>query len=311
MPQSPPKPILALNGGSASLKFGLYSVTEISIETVLSGEAETIGASTSTFRVLDSNGALIHNSTQAIPSLAAAAALTFEQLESELSSLHAIGHRIVHGGPHLVEHQLLTPAVRAELESAKDLAPLHTPPALAVIDAVSARFPSTPQVICLDTAFHRTLPDRARRLPLPAEAIEGGVRRYRAHGISLESAVHLLGPALREKCVIAHLGNGCSITAVYEGRSIDTTMGLTPAGGMMVGTRAGDLDPGVLIYPQRRHGWNADKLEQVIDRESGLLGVSGRSNDLRVLLAARENGDAASALALEMFAYEPRKTSHA
>ncbi|HVG26288.1 MAG TPA: hypothetical protein VM865_01685, partial [Acidobacteriaceae bacterium] len=214
------KRVLALNAGSSSLKFGLFQVSGDAAETLLAGEAESIGSPASRFSAHDANGKVIRESTQPLGDLAAAAKLVFDQLHEEMASVEAVGHRVVHGGAHVLEHQRLTPEVRAELERAKDLAPLHTPAALALIDAMVERFPALPQIVCLDTAFHRTMPERARRLPLPAEAIEGGVQRYGAHGLSLESAVHLMGPELRSKSVIAHLGNGCSVTAVQDGRSV-------------------------------------------------------------------------------------------
>lgn len=302
--------VLALNGGSSSLKFGLYRWATTGLQVVVHGEAQGIGAGTpgqkaaGQLRFEDAGGALLHSSDEPFKDVQAAATAVLDQLSSRLDSLAAIAHRIVHGGPDVQEHQRLTPAVRAQLGAAADFAPLHVPPALAVVDAAATRFSSVPQLACLDTAFHRTLPARARRLPLPEDALAGGVHRYGAHGLSLESAVRLLGTDLKARCVIAHLGGGCSVTAVENGRSVDTTMGLTPTGGMMMGTRSGDLDPGVLIYLLRHRGYTADTLEELVDRRSGLLGVSGKTADLRALTQGAQKGEANASLAFEMFGYQ-------
>ncbi len=159
----------------------------------------------------------------------------------------------MHGGPNLREHNRLTAEVYKELRNAAQFAPLHVPPALAVLDAVCKEMPGVPQVICLDTAFHRHMPDVARMFALPGEIVAMGVERYGFHGISLESILAQLNP-VPKRLVVAHLGNGCSVSAVRDGVSIDTSMGLTPTGGMMMGTRCGDLDPGVLVYLMR-HGY--------------------------------------------------------
>ena len=302
--------VLALNGGSSSLKFGLYRWAAAGPEVVVHGEAQGIGAGTpgqqaaSQLRFEDAGGALLHSSDEPFKDVQEAATAVLDQLAPRLDALAAIAHRIVHGGPDVQKHQRLTPAVRAQLGAAADFAPLHVPPALAVVDAAAKRFPAVPQIACLDTAFHRTLPARARRFPLPEETLAGGVHRFGAHGLSLESAVRLLGKDLKPRCVIAHLGGGCSVTAVENGRSVDTTMGLTPTGGMMMGTRTGDLDPGVLIYLLRHRGYTPDTLEELVNRRSGLLGVSGQTADLRKLTQDAQEGEANASLALEMFNYQ-------
>jgi acetate kinase len=212
-----------------------------------------------------------------------------------------VAHRLVHGGPNLLEHRVIDDTVRAALADAVSFAPLHLPPALTVLDAATSRYPDCPQVACLDTAFHRDLLPVVRRLPISAELDAAGVRRYGFHGLSYEYLVHRLGADLGSRAVLAHLGNGASLAAVRDGVGIDTTMGLTPAGGIVMGTRTGDLDPGVLVYLLRTRGVDAAQLERVVDRESGLLGVSGRSADVRDLLRARGEGDPRAALALEMY----------
>ena len=182
-------------------------------------------------------------------------------------------------------------------------APLHAAPAIEAIGFAGEHFPGARQVACFDTAFHAGMPERAHRLPLPARF--PAVRRYGFHGLSYEYVMSTLGPVPPARVVIAHLGNGASLAAVKDGRGIDTTMGLTPTGGVMMGTRTGDLDPGVLIYLAREHGLDPDALEHLVDRESGLLGVGGTS-EMKTLLE-RADRDPAAAQAIEMFCYAIRK----
>ena len=193
-----------------------------------------------------------------------------------------------------------------QLEAANDFAPLHGPPALSVIRFAQELFPQIPHAACLDTAFHAGLPDVARVLPLPRELQSEGVQRYGFHGLSCESIVQQLGQDLPDRLVIAHLGNGASVTAVKGGQSIDTSMGLTPTGGVIMGTRCGDLDPGVLVYLARQKKLDAAQLQDLVDHRSGLLGISALSGDMRRLReAAASNADAR--LAIQMFCYSVRK----
>ncbi len=218
----------------------------------------------------------------------------------------AIGHRIVHGGPALRQHCRIDDAVLGQLQAAAAFAPLHAPAALALVRFAQVRFPGVPQVACFDTQFHAGLPDVARVLPIARELQSEGTQRYGFHGLSLESIVRQLGGALPQRLVVAHLGNGASITAVKAGLSIDTSMGMTPSGGVIMGTRSGDLDPGVLVYLMREKKFDAARLEALIDQRSGLLGISGVSGDMRHLHeAAASNRDAS--LAIEMFCYSVRK----
>ena len=257
--------VLTLNGGSSSVKFGWYdagqAVVEVSAGEVRHADGDPFGS--------------------------------IGDLRPD-----AIGHRIVHGGVDLFAPVLINPAVLARLGRASAFAPLHGPAALAMIAQAEARYPDVPQVACFDTGFHADLPDIAAVLPLPADLRGEGIRRYGFHGLSCESILAQLGDAVPERLIIAHLGNGASVTAVRGGRSVDTSMGLTPSGGVVMGTRTGDIDPGVLLYLLRERGLDAAALEAVIDRQSGLLGLSGRSADLRVLHAA---GDAAADLAIRIF----------
>ena len=218
----------------------------------------------------------------------------------------AVGHRIVHGGPRLRRHCLIDDFVLRELQAAAAFAPLHIPPALSVIRFAQEHFPELPQAVCFDTTFHAELPDVARVLPISRELQRDGIQRYGFHGLSCESIVRQLAGDLPQRLIIAHLGNGASVTAVKGGKSIDTSMGLTPTGGVIMGTRCGDLDPGVLLYLMREKKFDAAKLEELVDRRSGLLGVSGASSDMRRLReVASSNSDAR--LAIEMFCYSVRK----
>lgn len=266
--------VLALNSGSSSLKFGLYRVQANEAEPVVAGQLGGIG--------------------ELADRLAASAG----------PAPQAIGHRIVHGGPALRRHVVIDDAVLRQIEAATPFAPLHTSAALAVITHSRALFPGLPQVACFDTAFHVTLPDVARVLPIPQALHAQGIQRYGFHGLSCESILFQLAGELPqgvpERVLIAHLGHGASVTAVRAGRSVDTSMGLTPSGGLIMGTRSGDLDPGVLMHLLREAGGEARTLEDLLDRQSGLLGISGLSSDMRRLHEA-EAGDPDARLAVQMF----------
>jgi acetate kinase len=299
--------VLALNSGSSSLKFGLYRVGASRTERLLSGVAESIGEATSKFHVQDLQGGTVTSDTASIPSQRDAIIRIGTFLDGSRMPLPAaIGHRIVHGGPKLRQHCLIDQQVMLRLDSATVFAPLHTPSALSVIRFAQEHFLGLPQVACFDTTFHAGMPDVARVLPIPREFQSEGIQRYGFHGLSCESIVHQLEPAVPDRLIIAHLGNGASVTAVKNGRSIDTSMGLTPSGGVIMGTRSGDLDPGVLIYLIREKQFDAAMLEDLIDHRSGLLGISGVGGDMRRLHgAASTNADAR--LAIEMFCYSVRK----
>ena len=279
--------VLALNAGSSSLKFGVYDISETRSETLLTGSEETVG-----------------NAPSAMARIAAA--LTANGVPRP----DVIGHRIVHGGPALRHHVRIDLAVRQQLDAAKAFAPLHVPRALALVDAAERSFADTPQVACLDTAFHVGMPDVARTLPLPADLRALGIERYGFHGLSCASIIRRLGADIPRRLVIAHLGYGASVTAVEHGRSVDTSMGLTPTGGVIMSTRCGDLDPGVFAYVMREHGYTAAQLESLVDARSGMLGISGVSGDMRALHAdaASESVTSADArLAIAMFCTSVRK----
>ena len=216
----------------------------------------------------------------------------------------AIGHRLVHGGPERHLPSRIDPALLTALRRIVPFAPLHLPPALEAIEAMAARYPGVPQVACFDTHFHWNLPERARRLPLPEALHDAGIRKYGFHGLSYEFIVSQMGARLGARAVIAHLGNGASLAAVEGGRCVDTTMAFTPASGVVMGTRPGDLDPGLLVHLMASRG--VDELRRMIDHESGLTGISGGTSDMKRLLELRGN-DARSALAVEIFVISVRK----
>lgn len=277
--------VLALNSGSSSLKLGLYRVDSTGVKKLFGeslSKASTQGDLDSLARVASALAA------------------------SGMPSPDAIGHRIVHGGPALRQHCRIDDELLSQLHAAAAFAPLHAPAALALIRLALVQFPGVPQVACFDTQFHVGLPEVARVLPVARELQSEGIERFGFHGLSLESIVRQLGDALPQRLVIAHLGHGASITAVERGRSVDTTMGLTPSGGVIMGTRSGDLDPGVLVYLMREKQFDAARLQALIDQGSGLLGISGLSGDMRRLHeAAASNPDAR--LAIDMFCYSVRK----
>jgi len=299
--------VLALNSGSSSLKFGLYRVGSSRTEMLLSGEAESIGDKKAKFHAQDSRENALLSETVSIPSQREAIIRIGRLLaDSKMPAPAAIGHRIVHGGPKLRQHCLIVDPVVRQLEAATAFAPLHTPAALSVIRFAQEHFPGLPQVACFDTTFHAGLPEVARVLPISKELQLESIQRYGFHGLSCESIVHQLANDLPNRLVIAHLGNGASVTAVKGGKSIDTSMGLTPTGGVIMGTRSGDLDPGVLVYLMREKKFDAAMLEDLVDHRSGLLGISGVGSDMRRLHeAASSNADAR--LAIQMFCYSVRK----
>jgi acetate kinase len=280
--KSPPQNILALNSGSSSLKFSVHRVAAGESQLLLDGESEGVPGGADP----------LHSVTA--------------QLMAARIDVGSVGHRVVHGGPSLRKHCMIDERVLAALYHAAVFAPLHAAPALALIDAARKRFPSVPQYACFDTAFHATMPAEATTLPVARSVTRDGLQRYGFHGLSCESIMRQLGADAPSRVVIAHLGSGCSVTAVRDGASIDTSMGLTPSGGLIMATRSGDLDPGLLIYLLREQNLGAEEMEELLDRKSGLLGVSGSSGDMRALHAA-EQGDEQAALAITMFCNSVRK----
>ncbi|HEX6786408.1 MAG TPA: acetate/propionate family kinase [Acidimicrobiales bacterium] len=211
-----------------------------------------------------------------------------------------VGHRIVHGGPDHDRPALVDDGLLTELRALVPLAPLHLPAQIATLETTAQRVPGVPQVACFDTAFHRRMPEVAQRLPLPTSLWDRGVRRYGFHGLSYEYVSATVDAPSRGRVVLAHLGSGASMVALRDGTPIDTTMGLTPAGGLVMGTRTGDIDPGVVLYLIEHEGYDAEALAHLVNDRAGLLAISERTGDLRELLAAAET-DPRAALALAAY----------
>ena len=300
-------PILALNSGSSSLKFGMYRVGPFLMEPLVTGEAESIGEPAGRFWARDANGNELCSETSPILSdRDAMLGIARVLATAGIPTPAAIGHRVVHGGPSLRDHCLIDASVLAVLDAAQAFAPVHSRAALAVIRFAQDHYPGIPQVACFDTAFHSHLPDVSRVLPVARELQADGIQRYGFHGLSCESILRQLVPELPHHLIVAHLGHGASVTAIADGRSIDTSMGLTPTGGVIMGTRSGDLDPGVLVYLVREKRYDAATLEALVDHRSGLVGISGVSGDMRRLRAVAPS-NASARLAIDMFCYSVRK----
>jgi acetate kinase len=267
------------------------------------------------FWIKDGAGKKLVGETPALPTRAAAFKLVADALHSDdFPAPAAIGHRMVSGGPTVLENQRITPELIDEMERYTAFAPLHTPIAIYIMREALKLFPGIPNFVILDTYFHRTMPEVAKLMPIPAVYAEMGVRRYGAHGISYESIVYQLKDEVPEKMIVAHLGNGASISAIQKGRCLDTSMGLTPTGGIISGTRTGDIDPGVLLFILRKIAEKtesscgaADELETVTSKKAGLLGVSELSNDMRDLRDAIKEGNAKARLAVDKFVWTIQK----
>jgi acetate kinase len=299
--------ILCLNGGSSSVKFALYRVGDGEETLLARGAVERLGLADGRVWARDAGNGVLADHRGDFRDHRSAVQEIFRALdEHHLPAPAAVGHRLVHGGPEYSSPRAVDAALLAALRRLIPFAPLHLPSEIGIIQAVSERFPGLAQVACFDTAFHRGMPELAQRLALPRALWDEGLRRYGFHGLSYEYVVATLGPAARGRTIIAHLGNGASLAAVRDGRPLDTTMGLTPTGGVIMGTRSGDLDPGVLLHLMREKAYGADRLQRLVDQEAGLLGVSGLSSDMQTLLAERTR-DPRAAQAVEMFCYAVRK----
>jgi acetate kinase len=313
-----PGTILTINSGSSSLKLGLYRADAgCPPQLLYRGATDAIGKPGGSLAITDATGKTIHREDASHDSQSSAFAHAAQKLQ-QLSGTHpdAIGYRVVHGGPHLREHCRITPQVLDTLRAATHYAPLHIPGALALIDTASKLYPQVPAFACFDTAFHTTMPAEASTYAIPARFREQGVQRYGFHGLSYESVVAAFGassgaapaPGVPPRLVVAHLGNGASLCAIAEGRSVDTSMGLTPIGGIPMGTRSGDLDPGVVLFLARSGNLDSNALESVLNHDSGLAGLSGGISDLRELTAAADKGSATAKQAIVIFCRSIAKT---
>lgn len=297
--------ILCLNSGSSSLKFALFRMSETAESRLAQGAVEEFGPDAhlwlcdSQKQLLIDRRADLSGAHECIPAI-------FAALDgSGLPRPAAAGHRIVHGGMFYTAPARVDSTIQEKLKLLVPLAPLHLPAQIELIEAIARHYPDLPQVACFDTAFHAAMPEVARRLPLPRNFYDQGVRHYGFHGLSYEYILSRLGPRLSTRMIIAHLGNGASLAAVRDGSPIDTSMGMTPTGGFMMSTRSGDLDPGVLLYLLRA-GYSSEQLDRMLNRESGLLGISGSSSDMKALLENRGRDPLADE-AIRMFCYGIRK----
>ncbi len=301
--------ILTLNAGSSSIKFALFRAGPLSeLQRISHGQVERIDTKPH-LAAWGASGTLLDEKDwgDSPPDFRSLVETIIAWAENHLGSdrLIAVGHRVVHGGPDHSAPEQVTPALLSDLDRLTPLAPLHVPHNIEPIRAIAAARPRLPQIVCFDTAFHRTMPEVATRLALPREYEEAGIRRYGFHGLSYEyiaGRLHVVAPALaRGKTIVAHLGNGASLCAMREGKSIDTTMGFTALDGLVMGTRCGSLDPGVILYLEQERGMTAAKVEDLLYRRSGLLGVSGGiASDMRTLLASTS---ARAREAIELFVF--------
>jgi len=291
------KYLLVINAGSSSIKFAIYQVVILSTLRVdATGQIEGIG-NHSRFMVRDAQGNILSNcllSTEEVNNHADAIIIIRSWLLEYIrgGTLLAVGHRVVHGGQQYFTPILIDEKVLIDLENLIPLAPLHQPHNLAAIRALQEIMPTLPQVACFDTALHRTQPDIAQLFALPRGITDAGVRRYGFHGLSYEYIVSVLpdldASLVKARIIVAHLGNGASLCAIQNGRSVATTMGFSPLDGLVMGTRCGSLDPGVLLYLMKHYNMDAHALEQLLYYQSGLLGVSGISSDMHTLLDSDE-----------------------
>jgi acetate kinase len=300
--------IFVLNSGSSSLKFGMYYRGASDEAALLTGSADGIGHSNGTLHVHSSAGKPLVQREGILESQSNALATVAGAIREHIHAAPvAVGHRVVHGGPNLLTHQPITPQVLDELRSASHFAPLHIPQALSLIASAQSLFPSATQFACFDDVFHQTMPEVASHLPLPQRYFDAGVRRYGFHGLSYESLVHHFGAQLPERAIFAHLGNGASLCALRNRVSIDTTMGLTPTGGIPMGTRSGDLDPGVFVYLLRTEQLGPDEIEDLINHQAGLFALSSGESDVKSLEDRARSNDPHAKLALNAFAISVRK----
>jgi len=304
-------PVLVLNSGSSSIKFSVYEAGDGERRKLHEGAVDGIGTDLGKFWIKDADGNKLVDQTPALPNRSVAFKLVADALHSgDFPAPAAIGHRVVCGGPTVQNNQRITPGLIDEIERYTDFAPLHTPIVVYIMRESLRLFPGVQNFAILDTYFHRTMPEVVTHMPIPEEYSAMGVRRYGYHGISYESIVYQLQPNVPEKLIVAHLGNGASISAIRGGKCLDTSMGLTPTGGIISGSRTGDIDPGILLFILRKIAETeksasaaADKLETVVSKKAGLLGVSALSNDMRDLRDAIKEGNANARLAVDKFTW--------
>jgi acetate kinase len=306
------KSILTVNGGSSSIKFALFEVDRM-LPRILTGQIAGIGVSQGTFSVKGADAADNFSRQVAAPDHTTAVDLLMDWIQEGIQrgGLIGVGHRVVHGGPTYWEAQRITPEMMETLRQLRQFDPEHLPEEILLTQAFHRRFPDLPQVACFDTAFHHDMPRVARLLPIPRRYDAKGVQRYGFHGLSctylMEEITRLTGPDVANgRLILAHLGNGASMTAVRNGKSIDTSMSFTPTAGLPMSTRSGDLDPGLGWYLEQTEKVSARQFHKMVNHESGLLGVSELSSDMRELLS-QEMKDVRAAEAIALFCYQAKK----
>jgi acetate kinase len=299
--------ILCINSGSSSIKFALYLFQETE-QLIAQGAVERIGLAGGWLWLKDKQGKrLVDSHAYCADHKAAVKAMFSTAIEGQhLPVPDGVGHRLVHGGAKHMAPEIVTPELMLTLRSLIPLAPLHLPGAIKGIDAVTEHYPGLSQIVCFDTAFHRRIPEVAQWLPIVRSLWHEGIHRYGFHGLSYEYIVAALGRDIKGRVIIAHLGNGASMAALKDGQPQDTTMGFSALGGLMMGTRCGDLDPGLLLYLMDEKGYDARQLEKLLNRRSGLIGVSGISSDMKTLLDQRTT-EPHAAQAIALFSYTARK----
>jgi acetate kinase len=304
--------ILTINGGSSSIKFALFEAARAPRQ-ILSGMIERIGLSDAIFRVKHATPAASFCREVTAPNHTVAVGMLMDWIEKDApcGELTAVGHRVVHGGPKYFEPQLITPEMLAELQRLTAFDPEHLPEEILLIEAFRYRFPELPQIACFDTEFHHDLPRVAKLLPIPRRYEAIGVRRYGFHGLSyayLMEELARLGDtaATTGRVILVHLGSGASLAAVRDGKSIDTSMSFTPTSGIPMSTRSGDLDPGLIGYLARTEKMTPQQFNEMVTTQSGLLGISEISSDVRDLLA-HETHDVRAAEAVALFCYQVKK----
>lgn len=306
--------ILVINSGSSSIKFSMFSSENGEPKSLYEGEISGIGTSHPQLTFEDAFGENLGNGQNSSPAATPLEAITIlvkAVTGPNLPAVEAVGYRVVHPGAHLKAHTKIDSEVLQQLKAAAEFAPLHDPEAVAIITEMMKQFPSVAHYACFDTVFHETMPDAAKLYPLPEDLRARGLRRYGFHGLSCESIVRQLRThdtaPFPQRLIIAHLGSGCSVTAVVAGKSIDTTMGLTPTGGIVMGTRPGDLDPGIILYLLRQPNATADSVEQMLNHNAGMVALSGQPNDMKAVREAARNGDERARLAIKVFTRSVRK----
>jgi acetate kinase len=309
--KSTQRSILTINGGSSSIKFALYEI-DGTLTQLLSGEVENIGTGNTILGIDDLNTDQKSSISVDAEDYDNAASFLIDWLEKQeyFASVSAIGHRVVHGMKHTLP-ELITHKLLLELKSISAYDPDHLPGEIKLIELFRKRYPSLPQISCFDTAFHTSMPIVAKLLPIPRRYYEAGIHRYGFHGLSyaylMEELQRVSSKEIAHgKIILAHLGSGASLAAVNEGKSIDTSMGFTPASGLVMGTRTGDLDPGVAWYLMQSEKISSKKFNHLINNESGLLGLSETSADMRELMKLKDT-DNRAAEAVELFCYQAKK----